>query len=69
MKNYQVECIDPRDDMCIDIFNIKADLFMVDDAHITVTFYEEKEVCGMIPLAMFPLKNVVSVTIDENVEE
>ena len=69
MRNYEVECQDPRDDMCINIFNIKADLFVVDDAHTTVTFYEEKEVCGMTPVAMFPFKYLVSVTTNDAVEE
>ena len=68
MRNYRVESLDPRDDSIINIDTIKADLFIVDDAHVTVTFFIEKE-STMIPVAMFPFQYVFSVIPDFLVEE
>lgn len=47
MRSYRVECIDPRDDTCINIESVKADLFMISDDNIAVTFYVEKEVLSI----------------------
>lgn len=64
MRNYRVESIDPRDDTIININTIKADLFVVDDEHVTVTFFVENSNSSMTPVAMFPFQYVVSVIPD-----
>lgn len=71
MKNYRVECFDPRDNIISSFYVIKADLFIVDDDHVTVTFYSEEngDNGSMTPVAMFPFKDVVSVTIYDDTEE
>lgn len=69
MRSYRVECIDPRDDTCINIESVKADLFMISDDNIAVTFYVEKEVCGMTPVAMFPFRYVTSIVTEEGDSE
>lgn len=66
MRNYRVEFKDLRDDMCINVDNVKADLFVVDDSNTHVTFYEERESIGggMIPVAMYPFQYISSINTD-----
>ena len=61
MRNYHVEFKDLRDDMCINIDDVKADLFVVDDAHVTVTFFVENSNSSMIPVAMYPFIYINSI--------
>lgn len=68
MRNYRIESLDPRDDSLINIDSVKADLFIVDDAHVTVTFFVE-EGSTMVPVAMIPFKYVLSVLPDFATEE
>lgn len=63
MRNYRIESLDPRDDSLINIDSVKADFFMVDDDHVTVTFFVEGE-STMVPVAMIPFKYVLSVLPD-----
>lgn len=71
MRNYRVESIDPRDDTIINIDSVKADLFVVDEEHKTVTFYIENPNTNgsMTPVAMFPFIYVFSVLTEEGDSE
>lgn len=61
MRTYRVEYKDPRDDMCLNIDDVRADLFIVDDHCTTVTFFVENSNSSMTPVAMFPFSYVVSI--------
>ena len=61
MRNYRVESLDPRDDTIINIDDVKADLFIVDDDNITVTFCVNNSNSTMTPVAMYPFKYVLSI--------
>ena len=71
MRSYRIESLDPRDDSLINIDSVKADLFVVDDEHKTVTFYVENPNTNgsMTPVAMFQFVYVLSVLPDFNTEE
>lgn len=64
MRNYRVEFKDLRDDMCINVDDVKADLFVVDDAHVTVTFFVENSNSSMTPVAMYPFEYISSINSD-----
>lgn len=61
MRNYRVEFKDFRDDTIINVDDVKADLFVVDDEHITVTFFVENSNSGMTPVAMYPFIYIKSI--------
>ena len=71
MRNYRIESLDPRDDSLINIDSVKADLFIVDEEHKTVTFFIEQPGTNgsMTPVAMFPFVYVLSVLPDFATEE
>ena len=69
MRSYRVESLDPRDDSLINIDTVNADLFIVDDDHVTLTFFVENENSSMTPVAMIPFKYVLSVLPDFAIEE
>lgn len=64
MRNYRVEFKDLRDDMCINVDTVKADLFVVDDEHVTVTFFVENSNSSMTPVAMYPFIYIASINSD-----
>ena len=64
MRNYRVEFKDLRDDMCINVDTVKADLFVVDDEHATVTFFVENSNSSMTPVAMYPFIYIASINSD-----
>lgn len=68
MRNYRVESLDPRDDSLIHIDTVNADLFIVDDNHVTVTFFVENSNSSMTPVAMIPFKYVTSILPDFTTE-
>lgn len=68
MRKYRIETLDPRDDSIINIDTINADLFIVDDDHVTVTFFVEKE-STMVPVAMYPFQYVLGIRPDFDFEE
>lgn len=61
MRNYRVEFKDLRDDTIINVDDVKADLFVVDDEHITVTFFVENSNSSMTPVAMYPFIHISSI--------
>lgn len=61
MRNYRVESLDPRDDTIINIDDVKAELFIVDDDNVTVTFHVNNSNGTITPVAMYPFKYVVSI--------
>lgn len=68
MRTYRVECLDPSD-AAINVNYVKADLFVVSDDNVTVTFYVENSNSNMIPVAMFPFKYVSSIVVEEGDSE
>lgn len=64
MRNYRVEFKDLRDDMCINVDTVKADLFVVDGEHVTVTFFVENSNSSMTPVAMYPFIYIASINSD-----
>lgn len=64
MRNYRVEFKDIRDDMCINVDNVKADLFIVSADNVTVTFYVENSNSSMTPVAMYPFIFIASINSD-----
>ena len=61
MRNYHVEFKDLRDDTIINVDDVKADLFVVDDEHVTVTFFVENSNSNMTPVAMYPFIYINSI--------
>ena len=61
MRNYHVEFKDLRDDTIINVDDVKADLFVVDDEHVTVTFFVENSNSSMTPVAMYPFIFINSI--------
>lgn len=68
MRNYHVEFKDLRDDTIINVDNVKADLFVVDDEHVTVTFFVENSNSSMIPVAMYPFIFINSINSEPTEE-
>lgn len=68
MRNYRIESLDPRDDTIINIDDVKADFFILDDDNITVTFCVGNSDNTMSPVAMYPFKYVVSINSEPTEE-